>query len=188
MSDLEQQMKSVAKDMIVDASPALLVPADISTIAAFAFKTAIIYDHLNMGEGRRPLKGTFFSPKTRQDFRCHLKIPDGVHIWLAKFVSRAARAGRLRGGYFNFKRGPRKDFRFFVVTYATGHFAFQILCSRWRGRHKAKVSPPRVIQHPRWSRASVLMWPNEGQPVGWPPPQHFTDGSIDAFADRWEVI
>jgi hypothetical protein len=187
MSDLEQKVKNIIKGMIVDAARVSLLPADTATIAAFAFKTAVIYDHVNLSGAKRPFRGTFFSPKTRQDFRQFLTVPEGVHIWLAKFVSRALHAGRLRGGYFKFKGGPWKDFHFFVTTYAVGHFAFQILCSRFRGRQHHKISPPRVIQHPKWNGASVLMWPNHGLPVDWPPRQHFTDDSIDAFANRWEV-
>jgi len=187
MSDLEGRVKNIIKDMIVDAAHVSLSPTEIATIAAFAFKTAVIYDYANLSGEKRPFRGTFFSPRTRQDFRQSLRVPEGVHIWLAKFVSKAMHAGRLRGGYFKFKRGPWKDFHFFVTTYAVGHFAFQILCPRFRGSQHHKIRPPRVVQHPKWNRASVLMWPNDGLAINWPPPQHFTDDSIDTFANRWEV-
>jgi hypothetical protein len=185
MSDLENQTKAVAKEMIVSGGSVSLPPSGVATLAAFAFKTAVIFDHMNIRSANRPFPGTFFSPKTRQRFRESLELPEGVHIWLARFVSKAAAAGRSRSDYFKYKAGPWKDFSFFTVTYAVGYLIFQVVCSRW-----AKVSPrsqpfPVVIQHSKWNAASVLLWPNQGLPVSWPPPQHFSDDTIDAFCNRW---
>jgi hypothetical protein len=185
MSALENATKAVTEEMIVNGRSVSLPPNGIVTIAAFAFKTAVVVDHMNMRAARRPFAGSFFEPATRQRFRRSLALPEDIHIWLAEFRSKASAAGCLRSYYFKNKTGPWKDFHFFVVTYVVGHLIFQIVCPRCAKIYRPRLPFPPLAQEPKWDAASVLMWPNYGFPVSWPPPQYFGDDSIDTFSYRW---
>ncbi len=188
MSELENETKQVIKDMIENGYALSLLPAGAASIAAFAFKTTVVVDYMNTGRRPYGLADNFFKRATRERFKASLSLPEGVQIWLAEFRSKAVCAGRLHPAYFKFKVGPLKDFYFYVLTYAVGHFVFQILCSRRTKRTRRRQSFPNIIQRPEWDAASIPIWPNHGLPVGWPPSQHFSDGSLNLFGDRWSAM
>lgn len=188
MSDLENQNKSITKDMILSGYSLSLLPAGIATLAASAFKTAVIVDYMNTSTGRRPFADSYFRPIIRNRFRESLALPEGFQVWLAYFRSSHAASGRLWSAYFKHKTGAWKDFYFFTVTYAVGHLIFQALCPRWAKRTRRRRPLPLLPQEHKWHSLSVPMWPNDGLPVLWPPCQHFTDNSLYGFCDRWKSL
>jgi hypothetical protein len=187
MSDLETETKAVTSEMIVNGKSRSLSVKDIVIISAFAFKTAVVVDHMNMYSkgGRRPLTGSFFRRSDRENFRKFLVFPDNVHIWLAEFREGDAASGRLRPYYFHNKTGPWKNFHFFVVSYVVGHLVFQIVCPRPAGISWHARNFPPLVQSSEWNPRSTLIWPNRGFEVDWPPPHYLIDKAINAFAYRW---
>jgi hypothetical protein len=122
MSDLENNhAKPAMKDVILHGSPCLLQSRDIASIAKFAFKTAVVADHMHAT--RKP----FFSPAIRYSFAKSLTIPDGVQMWLGAFDGRHARSGSITARYLKKNVSVLRGFEFYVVTYITGHLAFQVL-------------------------------------------------------------
>ena len=90
MSDLENDhAKPVMQDMILHGAPRMLQPSDIASIAAFAFKTTVVTDHMH------PRRKPFFSSATRYRFAASLAIPDGVQMWIGAFSGVHLRSGSI---------------------------------------------------------------------------------------------
>jgi hypothetical protein len=81
MSEIESKhAKPAMKDLIAGDLDIPVSQARARSIALFAFKTAVIFDH--MKRDREP----FFLRSVRHRFREHLAIPPQVRMWMARFV------------------------------------------------------------------------------------------------------
>jgi hypothetical protein len=179
MSDLEQQARTTMKDMIRNAGWVSLLPIGISSIAAFAFKTAVVADHIT------PNRHPFFSHSAREQFASTRQIPKHVQIWLGAFRGEHLLSGRYTSHYAKIRSTRFKSFEFYVFTYVAGFLALQLTAWRWASIAKKPRFIPQLTQHTNWARASVPLWPGTGIPVVWPPVDHLDDKSLRLFAERW---
>lgn len=181
MSDIESQLaKPTMKDMIVKSYPRSLLPGGAHAIAIFAFKTAVIADHM-----RTSKEGLFFSTSVRRAFMKSRAIPPGVQVWLSSIQSGSEWYGFLRTQYLSTDKGRGKNFRWYVMTYAVGHLVIQTVCSRWIKRGTQRRAPiPAMRQDPMFDPVAIPIWPIKTIPV-WPPPQYWTRKTIDDHHDRW---
>lgn len=181
MSDLDGEAKATMKDMIQYGAWISLLPRGIETIAAFAFKTAVIADQL------RPVDHPFFSHTARKRFAVSLDIPVGVQVWLSFFKGKA-----LSGNYIThslkLRVGHYRAFEFYVFTYVAGFLALQLTAPRWASITKKPPSFPGLTQDPRLDRVSVPLWPSNGTPLEWPGNKYLDDDSLDGFATRWSQL
>src|SRR4051812_37531604 len=77
-SDLENDHAKPALTPLLESfEPITLTPEEVFSIAAFAFKTAVVADA--MTDERKP----FFARAERDAFRRRLEIPPGIQIWIA---------------------------------------------------------------------------------------------------------
>lgn len=75
---LEAPMKAATEDIIVHNKVKTFSKNECAAMAAWAFKTTILANHMNLhGE-------PFFSIEQRHTFARDLTIPPGVHVWLAR--------------------------------------------------------------------------------------------------------
>jgi hypothetical protein len=192
MSDLEGRMKSVTEGIILKNVTRRFSPADCRTIVEWAFKTTVLANH--MDARNEP----FFPERERFDFARHLKIPLGVHVWIA----RRHAAGHITGLYRSVRRlhAPSKrnadgqlvpavsPYRFeaYTCAFSLGYLLLQVVATRWTNRKvRKRLNPPTITQDKALDDCAISIWPNGGG-VDWPPRVPITNDIIDIFWDRFE--
>lgn len=134
MSVIEGRAKSAMRNFILGkAGPISQSCAD--SIALFAFKTAIIFDHFR--RDREP----FFSRSVRHAFRESFAIPASVRMFMAGFLPGGK--GHVHTFYHEGALSATDHFTLYVCTYAVGHFVFQVVGQNQQG-HKGDVRTPRT--------------------------------------------
>jgi len=178
MSDLEGAAKATLSGIIQHGAPVSLLGRGVESLAAFAFKCAVVADHMN---ARPP----FFSPHVRNRFREHLEIPDGIRMWIAAFQGISRASGRFNSYYALPNNKHVGELDFFVFTYAAGHLAIQVVAPRWKRFHLYGGELPRVVADSLWDPAAIEFWPASGFPLPWPPSHYLDDETFLAFTDRF---
>jgi len=151
-----------------------ITQSDANSIALFAFKTAVICDHM-----RRSYPVRFFSREVRHRFKTALEIPATVQMWFAAFAWPGQ--GACLTVYHDV---PDPDsLKLYVCTYLIGHFVFQVVASRkpvsWLIRPGGAAFENMAI--PFWpSIPSGFMWPAKGGLT--------TATEFRNFAQRWNRI
>lgn len=183
MSDVDTQASLTMSNMILHGSAVSLLPIGITSIAMFAYKTAVVIDY-----ARRDPAGPFFPPAERKRFSGgeHF-IPPGVQVWISSFRPRGTRVhGSYSGHYGEIKTGKYRHFKFYVLTYAVGLVLLQVAAYRWGSRLiKAPSFIPYVHQASRFDVVSTPIWLPEGKPVLWPTEQCVSNDTVMQFAERW---
>ena len=87
--------------------------------------------------------------------------------------------------YFYVHGGNIKGFEFYVFTYVINFVALQLVARRWAKSSPRRVPSPVLIQNRLWTQRSTELWPNNGIPISWPPPQAISDETLYAFTYRW---
>jgi hypothetical protein len=183
MSNLEAELQhSPFKEMMLNGTPVTLARNDIELIAAFAFKTIVIANHMKLREG-----GTFFTDGERTRFRRTHQLPAGFQVWLSMRQSRAKRTGIFKSSY-GIHRHPRYGYEFYTLTWGLGHVIVQALAGHWtRKKLRKKATPIAVTQTPEMDECAIAVWPFRG-PVKWPPPKPVTDDMIRRFCTRFDSL
>jgi len=182
MSDLDAEASITMSNMIRYGSGVSLLPLGIATVAAFAFKTAVVVD---LASSKRP--HPFFSHADRKRFATSLSIPRGVQIWLSLFHGKRLH-GRYTRHYSTINTGHYKGFEVYIFTYVVGFLVVQLSAFRWGSIAKPPRFVPRLWQNDIWNPASIPLWPPAGKRVTWFALQYFDDQSIQAFSERWSHI
>jgi len=173
-------VEPILTGMIRDGISVSLPLESIVSIAPFAFKNAIISDHMQKGK-------PFFVPSVRRRFSLSLRIPQGVQIWIAALRSREyASRGIIKTLYYKAKAG--KQLRYYVFTYAIGYVVLQVLSIRWLKVPKGLIGFPWFDQNPAWDSGAKKLWPSNGLNIVWPPDKYLSDDTLDGFCDRWKML
>lgn len=181
MSKLEEEVKPIVKEMILEGTEANLSPDELKIIAAWAFTRAIIADHIRIN--RLPF---FYDQATRRAFAQHRTLPRGVQMWIARV---AEPCGILKGGDIKAKEGTPAGFTLNVCTYAIGFLVVQITCPRWsKSANRKHHAPGKLTQSPEWDIVSIPFWPLPAGPIVWPAANWMTKNSLDTYADRWKYL
>jgi hypothetical protein len=152
------------------------IPIDRSrahSIALFCFKTAAVFDLI--GSNHAP----FFTKAERYAFRESLTIPSQANIWMSGFALMGK--GQIHTGYFGVNTTPANFYRFFVCTYAVGHFVFQLVAARTKNMIELPRGSFEVLAAPFWPRLTDgFVWPF-----------HLVLNSVqdfDLFSMRWKQV
>ena len=184
MSELENKIaKPILGPMILDGAERILSATDLAGIATFAFKTAVVADHMNSLR-----QSSFFSSIDTQKFAASLAIPSWVQMWLAEFRSAVSPSALMFTDYRKGRSRAVRGYEIYVVTYALGHLAFQVVSQR---RTKVALGPavrPFVTQHPKVEFFASEFWPLRGSSLTWPPPYFLDDEAIETFCYRWRNL
>jgi len=155
-----------------------IAQSQADAIGRFAFKTAVVLDHLS--RVRQP----FFPRSIRHGFKNHPHaIPASVRMWLAGFAR--FEGGNSKTVYHEGELPTGQVVEFYVCTYSVGHLSFQVVSMK---------SPfaPHMVFRPRDERFEFLavpFWPWIPSGVVWPPARVLeTAADFDAFADRWRNL
>lgn len=151
-----------------------VTPSIARSLALFAFKTAVVFDHIQ--RNRSP----FFVRSSRYRFARSLAIPFGVSMWMAGFLPMGK--GEVQTCYHEGDLSASNHLRLYVCTYAVGHFAFQVVASRQQGFVSLRPAPG-------FEFVAVPFWPRLHDGVVWPLSDVLrTVGEFDAFSERWNSI
>jgi len=178
MSDIENKHAKPAMTDLIRLEPGIaLTEARAHSLAIFAFKTAVVFDHVT--RNRPP----FFLRSVRHRFRETLAIPPTtVCMWMA--ASLAPRQGELLTCYTEGNLTPENRIKMYVYTYAVGHLVFQVAAQRQQGF--VPFGPIAGFDY-----LSVPFWPLQFLPVGlqWPPTDVLrSNRAFEEYANRWRTL
>jgi hypothetical protein len=175
MSNIESQhAKPSMTDLMVGKQNVPISQSRAHSIALFAFKTAVIMDHVNPSRHIH-----FFSRKVRYRFRETRDIPPNVMMWMAGHLD--AKHGGCFSIYHNGQYGPA-DIHLYVCNYVVGHLAFQVVAEQ--GATFLALSPK-----PGYENLAVGFWPTVPNGLVWPlksvlkSTREFRD-----FGQRWSKL
>jgi hypothetical protein len=126
MSQLEnKEAKPILKDMIVHGAPLSIMPRGIASLAAYAFKTAVIPSYMRIDRSK------FFTRTACAHFARTLQVPLDVQVWIAALSTRqASRRGVFRSTYGKTPRDFMPSFELYVCTFAIGFVVLQVVATR----------------------------------------------------------
>jgi hypothetical protein len=177
MSDLEKEAAPVLSLMARDFSLSL---DQRDLIAAWAVKTAMVWDHFGPRE-RRP----FYLDWDRADLRAARRIPENTKVWLARHGG----TPRLWSSAADATADPRHPMpdtttRAIVTTMVFGKLCIQVLS------HRTLMADVQLNADPLpgpWNDCTVAVWPpTQHRVVDWRPRLTLDrEVSFDAFLRRW---
>ena len=174
MSEIEQVHAMPAMTDLIAGK--LDIPIDQSraySIGLFAFKTAIILEHLNRTRSAR-----FFPREARYRFKQTFTIPPNVTMWMAAYLPRGQ--GRCFTAYHELPEPGSLEL--YVCTYAIGRFVFQVVAER-------QPSGFALFPIPGFEHLAVSFWPRIPSGFVWPPEAVLkTVKEFDFFATRWRRL
>jgi hypothetical protein len=177
MSDLEGEAKATAANMMLYGSPVSLLPIGIASLAAFAFKGAVIATFMH------PNREPFHSVTDRHRFAEERALPAGFQVWISSLTQQR---GAFKSYFHETLPESRYNFKLDVFTFAAGFFALQAVTFKWGTRHDRRHKVPLFLtQNPIFDDIAVPLWPNDGLPVVWPPRKHLPETSFEDFVTRW---
>jgi hypothetical protein len=189
---LEAPMKLATSDIIVQNRKKAFTKLECCAIAAWAFKTTILANHMNLhGE-------PFFSVDQRRAFATSLKIPQGVQVWIAR-----RNAGHLTATYWSqlstkqaaapitphLKTLSISPYRFetYVCVLSVGYLLLQVVAARWADRKIANlVDFPSITQPEVFNSYAIPIWPRSELSVNWPPRHAVGNDIFDTFINRFD--
>lgn len=185
MSELEAEVKTGFRDVIIYGSALSLLPSALTLLAAFSFKCAVIADQI-----RPPDDAFFYTSHTRNRFRTTRRIPDGVQMWLGAFAGKYRSSGRFEGHYLSTGTTftPFDHVQFHVFTYLAGHLVLQVVAPKWADVRRSGLPLPVISQERIWDTSAVQFWPLNGQPISFPPRHYLSPATIDRFVNRFVGI
>jgi hypothetical protein len=184
MSAIESRLKPILKDAFFDEVQRTFIPAQLGTIAAFAFKTLVVANHKDLSAL------PFFTAAERFRFRRDLHIPDGVQVWMA---TRQAIAGKYYGFWKSVHGKSDKHFTYgfanYICTWNFQNIVLQAMATKWQDKRRRNTTPPMSFpQNEHWEKASVAIWPLPPDDIQWPPSFCLGDRNLVEYRDRWDQI
>jgi hypothetical protein len=173
MSDIENDhAKPSMSELIVGKLDIPINQERANSIALFAFKTAVIIDHLKRDSE------PFFEESIRYEFKKSRTIPENVDMWLTGFA--APGRGEINTLYGKGSVSPGVDLTLYVCTYAVEHFVIQTVAHKTNGVREIKTNH---------NFAAIPFWPAIPDNFVWPPSDVLrTIEDFDAFSDRWGFV
>ncbi|MGZ7060582.1 MAG: hypothetical protein ACXVJU_14945, partial [Candidatus Angelobacter sp.] len=193
-TNLEEPMKAATSDIILVNKRKTFSPQDCGAIAAWAFKTTILANHIELRGG------PFFPMDERSAFAHDRSIPKGVHVWIAQ-----RNAGYLKATYRSIQRLQQPSgaltphlvrppdspyaFKTYTCTFSIGYLLLQVIAARWAKREVAqRLDFPPVFQPEVFKSYATTIWPNTGFSVGWPPHGAIDNTLFERFWDRFKTF
>lgn len=171
MSKIESNHAKPAMLDLIQDKPS--IPIDRSrahSIALFAFKTAVVFDHLAR---KRP---HFFERSARHEFRISQTIPINVAMWLTRYGPSAR--GEVNTAYHDGIPAPERSIEMYVCTYSVQSLVLQIVGHKVKG--VLGFSPENEF-------SAIPFWPEISDGLFWPPFASLnTLPEFNAFSDRWQ--
>ncbi len=187
MSNLESQhAKPAMRDLILSDAPVKLFRQRIGSIVAFAYKTAVIGNAMQRKRSDSFPKSVFSSALLRR-FKSSLSVPLGFQVWLGCIGTDDIHNGVLRMRYAKAPVGAPNRFKLYACTFGLGRFLLQAVATEWTKSYIRRRNAPFIRQAPEWNTMAIPVWPfiDSRESFPWPPQNHLSDQTMDAFSDRW---
>ncbi len=173
MSRLEAQHAEPAMADLIVGKDVLISESQARSIALFAFKTAVVVDH--MGRDK-----PFYPVSARREFAKALTISRNVNVWLAGIFPTGS--GRVNSLYPEIYLDPPRYLKLNVCTFGVGHLVFQIVGAQY-------IEIPDFAPMPGFENLAVPIWPPVQQNIPWPLPTALGSRSdFEKFSERWGAI
>jgi hypothetical protein len=175
MSNIESQhAKSAMTDLILGKKGVEISHTRAHSIALFAFKTAVLFDHI------RRESPPFFTRSARFLFRERLEIPCTVRMWMAA-VERPGNGSAItwyQTGHLN----TDNTVELYACTFSCQHFCFQVVAER-------RPSSVALIPCDRFEQLAVPFWPAIARNFVWPAPSALRSvEEFQTFSARWKKL
>jgi hypothetical protein len=174
MSDLENVHAKPAMSELILGNPVKEITSDRARrIAIFAFKTAVIANHM------APKDDEFFTVSQRIKFRTSLGIPNKIRMYL--FGLSPGMAGGIWSNNVYFPDKDVPDLTLNVCTFYVGQLGFQVVSTKTR-------TVTQVESLPTTPNLTCLFYPNIIPGTSWPFPIVLEREAFDTFASRWNSV
>lgn len=178
MSDIEAQHAEPAMTGLIRLERSMVLDRKrVHSLALFAFKTAVVFDHI--ARNRPP----FFLKEIRHRFRQDLSIPPMlVQMWMA--ASKGLRTGEVITFYSEGQIAKENLLKMYVCTYSVGNLVFQVVSQRQQGFTSFGPVPGHEY-------LSVPFWPLDDllDNFNWPPSAILrSDDEFLDYATRWRTL
>jgi hypothetical protein len=175
MSNIESQhAKPAMTDLILGKKGVKISQTRARSIALFAFKTAVVFDHI------RRESSPFFTRSDRFLFREKLVIPFTVRMWMTA-VERPGNGTAItwyQKGHLN----TNDTVELYACTFSCEHFCFQVVAER-------RPSGIALIPRARFEQLAVPFWPTIARDFVWPAPSALRSvKDFETFSKRWDVL
>lgn len=172
MSRLENDhAKPSLSDLIIGKTGILIDQNRARSIALFAFKTAVIFDHL--AKDQKP----FFDRDTRHEFGRTLAIPPNVGVHVAHSALKGR--GEANTLYFEGDLPAPYLLHAYILTYSIERVVLQVAACKIAGIARAGVE----------NKFGVTIWPKVPDGFFWPAARSIsTIEEFDGFSDRWNTV
>lgn len=186
MSDLESRHAQPAMtDLILSDARQDLTQERVHSIAAFAFKTAVIGHAMDRGRSLS-FPNLIFSRANLRKFSHSLTIPNGIHVWVGCFSSNDLRNGLFRISYGKTPPGIPNGFKLYACSFGIGRLIFQIVAAQWiKPRDRRTLIVPVFQQAAAWMPLSINIWPYVGRTLTWPPSRPIAPNDVVPFCIRF---
>lgn len=207
-SKLEDRVGPILTPMI-KGEARQITPAEAHLISAWFFLKVMVSEYL-LPSGTRP--HPFFELKHGEHLKATLGPPEGVIIWIGRYVGTRSNAGWItdRSSARRVSDDPPAGIFWHTVTYSIG----QVLLHLFAGSRPIPLpvgdlkegstvegspvsvgdseEPPRLaysIPHAPgdWANSLLRIWEPPSGPISWPPQKSFDDNGFVDLADRWNV-
>jgi hypothetical protein len=172
MSRLENDhAKPAMLDLILDKPNIKIDKPRARSIALFAFKTAVIFDHIAKD------RAYFFDRSTRHEFARSHTIPTNVDMWLTRFGIKGH--GEANTAYHAGSPAPERSIEMYVLSYSVEALVLQVVSHKATG--VSQFSPESEF-------SAIPFWPDlPNVDIFWPPsPSLNSAADFDNFSDRWQ--
>lgn len=181
MSRLESQVKPIVEPLLGEANVTLDI-RDQSTLAAWAVKTAMVFEALRLSCSR-----WFYEDQERADIRANLSPPHRTNVWIAKCVDLPG-ALCAASDLSDMPGDNAESVRGYTTTMGIGPLALQVLTIRVPTTVPPDAAITAAVRPGPWDRAILRIWPDPQAPVAWPPSIGLRGAEgLEALSERWRV-
>jgi hypothetical protein len=170
-----------------------ITASDAQLISAWFTLKAMVSEYL-IPTGVRVRR--FFEPDHGRHLRATLRPPEGIRIWMGRYVGSRSSAGWImdRSSAREVSAEPRAAVLWHSVTYSIGQVLLHMLATSRPVllddtiRDHEQLDPLRYVikwAPGDWRSCLTPVWEPPSAPISWPPQKAFDDKGFVYLADRW---
>lgn len=186
MSQLEKFAAGLLRATVTDGASLEVRPADVTRLALWAVKSAIVVDHAHLLAMTR--SRPFYSPSERFAVRDRSVVPKNILVNLVAYAggSKAFVKATYSGCTPRTRDRELKNIDACAVTYTMGKSGFQVVGFRLQTPKQRRSATPVVAPPPGWNDHTVALWPQSSAVVRWPPRRNLeSQDDLWRFAHQW---
>jgi hypothetical protein len=178
------EVMPIAAPLITGISSAILTPANQWTLAAWAYKMAMLLE-VAVPENRTE----FFTAAERQQFRETTLADQRVCVFLAKYkFGQHPGHAHVPEHDLTARDGDRKSYELKISTMTVGALGMQVMAVRSKADGQLTYASEIEFEFSQRAKDAVIpIWPPTGSAVRWPPAETMTRQDIEDWTDMWRT-